>query len=207
MKWLVLFLGLAASGANANITNVIKTADGKTIYCQLPEHVGGVGYKPFGVGIYAEAGGLRLEFSVHGVACNSSGGTYFWQPRSLMNDYSYVAPNGATILVKTLAAEALVINRSAQIALAQTLVNTPAQFVSGVMKWEAVFRPEQLNDLNNGNEVEGRVEYFNRTLWETYNNGVKLTGSQTAGGSFMFTFKAKMVSATGEIHVSPVSIN
>jgi hypothetical protein len=207
MKLFVVALSLSASAAFAGTGAVIaeKTLDGRTVYCEKPNHVNGVAYRPSQIAVSPETGGIRLSFIVSGLICAQANGLYQWNLRPLLADYS-IAPSGTPIVVHPVRSEALILNRTPGVAATQTLNNVPVQTVSALLKLELLFSKDELTDLDAGKTMSARLQYFNRSIVEYYQNGAKVWAGEVAGGSYVYQFTVKKNLATGELTVSAVTV-
>lgn len=202
-----IFISWAHAETSSSSVEAKKTLDGRTVYCAAERDLDRVAYRPLSPTIVPLDGALKLSFFVVSLECSFDLVNGFnWTPRPINEIFSTRSPSGELIQNRVLENEAIVLNSAYSIIGQQILENQATQLVEVPFTLEKLFSKSQIEQLDNGQELNVRLEYFNRAKFEYLYRGRLVKGGRVVGGSFLYSFTLKKDKNSGLISVSAVSV-
>ncbi len=200
MKWLIVLVTFSSVSLAAQIDDigVVKSADGKTAYCQSLADAHSAGYKPFISTIVPDDDGLKLNLGMSALICSlQKDGSVAWGLRKFNESLPYRNFTGATVTIEN--QEFVLVNRSSEILQIVPTLNETMQIFEFTVPFSSILSASEQRRLDNGEELYIRWEFFlrgNNVIRDA--SGVTPIGLR-AGGSYYLSFSLKKSGALIEV--------
>lgn len=184
MKWVAALLMFSSFAFAAEFDNVevVKSADGKTVYCELATDANNSGYKPLIFTIIPDGDGLKLNLGLAALICHlQKDDSVVWGARKFNEPVPYRGFVDSTYITEN--QEFTLVNQRSDILKLVPLANDFMQVMEFTLPMNQILSPSQQQKLDAGQAIRLRWEFFLRgnayirTSKELIQLGMRTSGS------------------------------